>query len=118
MSGVEQRLGQEKGIGPDLANKTVTLYHIMCSDFCSDLCSIPCGGERGQERVLRQRRLGSRAVEKSSEPETKIERKERNVVTFDSVCNASISDYPTYRARKPFVGCGEHGVLLEETAFV
>lgn len=32
MSGVEQ----EKGIGLDLANKTVTLYHITCSDFCSD----------------------------------------------------------------------------------
>lgn len=36
MSGVEQRPGQEKGIGLDLANKTVTLYHITCSDFCSD----------------------------------------------------------------------------------
>ena len=44
------------------------------------------------------------AVEKSSEPETRMERREEHAMAFHSIYSSSILGYPTYRVRKPFIG--------------
>ena len=55
----------------------------------------------GQESVLGQSALGSMAVEKSNEPETRMERREGNAMPLHRVYNSSILGYPTYRVREP-----------------
>lgn len=62
------------------------------------LVLFPGVGE-GPESVLGQSGLGSMAVEKSSDPETKMERREGNAMPFHRVYNSSILGYPTYRVR-------------------
>ncbi|XP_072665618.1 transmembrane protein 202-like isoform X1 [Canis lupus baileyi] len=42
------------------------------------------------------------AVEKSSEPETGLERRERNAMAFHSIYNSGILGYPTYRPILPY----------------
>lgn len=101
MSEAQQRPGWEKGIGPDLAKESETFY--SCYVFCL-LWVLSLGVGDGKERVLGQSRLGSMAVEKSSEPEARMKRRDGHAMTFEGVYNASILDYPTHRVRKPFVG--------------